>query len=331
MAKIKELTGQVFGNLTVLGNAGRKNGYVLWCCQCTCGNETNVTSINLLRGVTTSCGCKRKGVIRNIAGQRFGKLVAIEPTDKRSGNSVVWKCKCDCGNEAQVSSNHLTGGVTRSCGCEKKPKSSNEKGSVKLVSPSSSVSPGQRFGRLVALEPTDGRKNRSVIWHCKCDCGNEVFTTSNQLVTGHKKSCGCLQDETRRRDISGQRFGRLIALKPTDERAGTSIVWQCKCDCGNEVFVSSHLLVGGDKKSCGCLRKESQRRDIKGQRFGSLVALEPTDKRYGSSIVWRCKCDCGNEVLVSVQNLIKRKTSSCTCNRRQNHAPSSTNEMIEED
>ena len=55
----------------------------------------------------------------NIAGQRFGKLVALEPTDLRSGNSIVWKCRCDCGNESKHSSNALLNGQAKSCGCSR--------------------------------------------------------------------------------------------------------------------------------------------------------------------------------------------------------------------
>jgi hypothetical protein len=55
---------------------------------------------------------------RNLRGMRFGKLVAIEPTDRRdSSGCVIWRCKCDCGNEANVSSHSLLKGNTKSCGC----------------------------------------------------------------------------------------------------------------------------------------------------------------------------------------------------------------------
>lgn len=58
---------------------------------------------------------------KKIEGQRFGRLVAISPTEKRDTNgSVIWKCKCDCGNIAEVSAKSLTaesGRNTRSCGC----------------------------------------------------------------------------------------------------------------------------------------------------------------------------------------------------------------------
>lgn len=55
---------------------------------------------------------------------------------------------------------------------------------------------GRRFGRLVALHPTDRRsKKQSVIWQCRCDCGSTVLVPQNGLVYGHYRSCGCLQAE----------------------------------------------------------------------------------------------------------------------------------------
>ncbi len=55
----------------------------------------------------------------NITGQRFGRLVAQYPTEKRSGNKVVWACLCDCGKTAEAAINHLRDGRRVSCGCAK--------------------------------------------------------------------------------------------------------------------------------------------------------------------------------------------------------------------
>ena len=55
--------------------------------------------------------------IKNIQGIRFGRLVAVEPTEKRKYGTVVWKCKCDCGNTKEVCTTYLNAGYTRSCGC----------------------------------------------------------------------------------------------------------------------------------------------------------------------------------------------------------------------
>lgn len=61
-------------------------------------------------------GRKRKKVGRameDLTSQRFGRLVALEPTDKRSGLSVVWRCRCDCGNVCEVASGNLRSGRTQ--------------------------------------------------------------------------------------------------------------------------------------------------------------------------------------------------------------------------
>jgi hypothetical protein len=64
------------------------------------------------------------------------------------------------------------------------------------------------------------------------------------------------------KDISGKRYGRLVALEPTDKRKGSSVVWLCKCDCGNICEASTTSLSTGGRKSCGCLKKENAARWI---------------------------------------------------------------------
>lgn len=57
---------------------------------------------------------------RDITNQKFGYLVAIEPTDKRRYKSVVWKCKCLlCGNIKEIPLNQITALRQQSCGCLK--------------------------------------------------------------------------------------------------------------------------------------------------------------------------------------------------------------------
>jgi hypothetical protein len=57
------------------------------------------------------------------------------------------------------------------------------------------------------------------------------------------------------KDISGQRFGRLVATTPTEKREGGKIVWEFDCDCGNKVNYRSSLVTLGEVVSCGCWRK----------------------------------------------------------------------------
>jgi hypothetical protein len=58
------------------------------------------------------------------------------------------------------------------------------------------------------------------------------------------------------KDITGQRFGRLTVLRPTEQRRGESVVWECQCDCGNIIQTVGNNLRNGNTKSCGCWKKE---------------------------------------------------------------------------
>ena len=115
---------------------------------------------------------------------------------------------------------------------------------------------GERFGRLVVIEETVERKDRSIVWKCQCDCGNIKLINTHQLRRG-TQSCGCLQKETvsknNSKDIQGQIFGKLTAITPTNERKHGSVIWRCQCECGNEILVSAENLLSGNTKSCGCL------------------------------------------------------------------------------
>jgi hypothetical protein len=53
------LSGMVFGRLTVLGYAGSERGNATWRCQCSCGKITRPRAQHLLHGRTESCGCLR--------------------------------------------------------------------------------------------------------------------------------------------------------------------------------------------------------------------------------------------------------------------------------
>lgn len=54
----------------------------------------------------------------NLEGKRFGRLVAIEMAGyTEKDKKILWKCRCDCGNEKIVRARGLTSGHTRSCGC----------------------------------------------------------------------------------------------------------------------------------------------------------------------------------------------------------------------
>lgn len=62
-------------------------------------------------------------------------------------------------------------------------------------------------------------------------------------------------------DITGRRFGRLVAVLPLepDDEANRRIKWLCRCDCGNTKAIHGGSLRRGATQSCGCLQKEVSR------------------------------------------------------------------------
>lgn len=62
---------------------------------------------------------------------------------------------------------------------------------------------------------------------------------------------------TQIRDLTNQRFGRLLAINPREDRDNNHVVWDCVCDCGSQLPVRSSSLVCGQTRSCGCLVKDT--------------------------------------------------------------------------
>jgi len=56
---------------------------------------------------------------KDITGQRFGKLTAIEYVEYHTGQAF-WRCKCDCGNECVIGRNRIKAVQVPSCGCATK-------------------------------------------------------------------------------------------------------------------------------------------------------------------------------------------------------------------
>ncbi len=118
MSKRTDMTGQVFGRLTVVSAApDTLSGAHRWRCVCECGVERIVTVINLNSGHTKSCGCLREEIQHakreDLTGQKFGRLTALSPVP----NELKWLCKCECGVEKVFDTGNIKHGKSLSCGC----------------------------------------------------------------------------------------------------------------------------------------------------------------------------------------------------------------------
>lgn len=93
--------------------------------------------------------------------------------------------------------------------------------------------------------------------------------------------------------MSGKRFGKLVVIEPTKKRYHGSVVFLCRCDCGNYKEVPATSLSNNGTKSCGCLVTEENKSrigkpnlknavDLTGKKAGTWTALKRTNQKIGS-------------------------------------------------
>lgn len=142
-----ENIGKKFNKLTIIEKASEsKNGKRIYKCKCECGGEKEVAYIQLKSGRVKSCGClrmerynkQREYVAFNrpkndLTGKVFGELTVIKFAGRTADKQAFWLCKCSCGNEKEVSGQHLNNGATRSCGHLNMPQYRNKLGKRKEV------------------------------------------------------------------------------------------------------------------------------------------------------------------------------------------------------
>ena len=166
-------------------------------------------------------------------------------------------CACDCGQTKVVHVGSLRIGATKSCGC----------GALRRKDLK-----GQRFGKLIALEPAPSQNGRGA-WLCACDCGQTKIISATGLRTGGTKSCGC---RTLRLDLKRERFGKLIALEPAPSQNGRAM-WLCACDCGGTKLATASALRSGGNKSCGCLASGPAPIDLEEEQLGKIIEVDLLD------------------------------------------------------
>ena len=206
MKACRDLTGEVFGWLTVLERAGTGEKYktALWRCRCHCGVEKAIVRGSLINGLTRSCGClrrdaaleraaKRPKVERpapvpkaprvrapkaDLAGQTFGRLRVLSFA-KFVGKNAQWRCRCECGRLKNIRGDNIKSGSVISCGC------------FRGQSITIDIS-GTKIGFVQIIRALERQKRKGTLWLCKCECGNTFSALGSALKdSGETASCGC--------------------------------------------------------------------------------------------------------------------------------------------
>lgn len=194
---------------------------------------------------------------KDLTGCIFGDYQVLYRTECPEGknpNHAWWLCQCNlCKKYFIKQGSYLTKKTAQNeCYCR-----------YDLV--------GQKIGRWTVQYLLEERtKKRGKIYHCKCECGNEKDVPAETLRRGESKSCGCLNRElaaercrATRIDLTGQRFGKLVALFPIYSENGGHTLWHCQCDCGNTCDIDMGNLRSGKSQSCGCTNSKNEEKIIK--------------------------------------------------------------------
>lgn len=107
----KDISGQVFGTLTAIRPTdNRKNGSVVWLCQCAC-SKYQMLGVDKLRTRGNQCNCPVR------VDDTYNQLTVIEELDKDKWKNRKWLCECTCGNKTEIRQPDLKSGHIKSCGC----------------------------------------------------------------------------------------------------------------------------------------------------------------------------------------------------------------------
>lgn len=142
-----------------------------------------------------------------------------------------------------------------------------------------------------------------------------------------RKMCPKCQREARLKVHAGDVFGRLTVLQVLEEKDNDNrrlCLVQCSCEKRTIFKVSTHKLLSGNTKSCGCLQREwavkknkQNTLDISGEKFGLLTAIRDTGIPSSNGHIWLFDCDCGNRnvpiALGDVHRNTRVGTISCGC------------------
>ena len=181
---------------------------------------------------------------------------------------------------------------------------------------------GQRFGDVIVLYRIKNEYSTGTKWRCQCDCGNFVDFTSRSLHYNKNLNCGCKKKKYQKVKI-GEKYGFLTVIEKTNKRRQSdgSILYKCKCDCGNIVELAQDGLLRGTNQSCGinCIffakKRELHRINEIGNKYGLLTVIKDSGKRTEDKgeILWLCQCECGNTKLVKGSHLRSNHIISCGC------------------
>ena len=176
----------------------------------------------------------------------------------------------------------------------------------------------QKIGKLLVIEETNKRKNKSIVWKCQCDCGNiEEFSTkelrSDGIIQCHQCGNSRKPQMNLTENIIGKKYNHLTVLEKSEKRIGGKIGYKCQCDCEKKtiLYVSKTDLENNHTTSCGCARRKYKIGDIiSNKQIIGYIGSKNNNGNYYYNV--ECLL-CGREYEALGRTL--EKTVGCGCQK----------------
>lgn len=115
------------------------------------------------------------------------------------------------------------------------------------------------------------------------------------------------------KDYTGAKYGKLTVVERYGKDNKTNLtLWHLRCECGKDVYWSTHRFANGKVKSCGCGDKGKPAEDLKGKEFQHLV-VQNRDLAPSHNTKWFCKCKICGKIKSYYAFELKRGTVDCQC------------------
>lgn len=186
---------------------------------------------------------------------------------------------------------------------------------------------GQKFGFLTVtkmLYDYNGTNRTKCL--CDCDCGTkDVLRIPYTMKKAVLSSCGCAKKQIIQehcgKDITGEKYGRLLIQKIIWDAEEPMVV--CQCDCGSIVTLRKHEVQSGHTKSCGCLKIEHWNEVNNVDHSGKISEtgvkiLSKAGKNKKNQQLWNCECVCGEIFQELPARILNGHVRSCGCIKKSN-------------
>lgn len=286
-------------------------------------------------------GHHKKGVI----GERHGKLTAVKPTEKRYYGQSVWLWRCDCGEEVERTLYYVRCHENSMCpACVKKAKAERFRCVMAdLPRYKSGCNMGivkSALSGMLYSNNTTGVRNIHYLpklnkWRVDITFAKKLLCFGFYDTIEEAKACRDIaikelydEDST----IDPEEIAKDIRerLNPrkwvSEDLTATGIVYTGKIKINGKLYSKGGFATQKEAHEWALMQKSIHQikghfKNIAGERFGTLIAVRPTDRKDNSGcIIWLWRCDCGAEFEQSL-SLIYRKYPACpTCTKKMRTA-----------